>query len=127
MLVLQFYGVGGKSLSLKECFQSSSEILTTSNWLNNVIHLCDALKHVHEKGILHNDIIKADNIVLVKEENIQMPYSPTLVDFGKSKHMSDVQKKNLSDTEKEIYRKRHFHIAPEVIDGSHTPSVKSDV
>ena len=126
MLVLQFYGVGGKPLSLKDCFQSSSELLTTSNWLNTVIHLCDALKHVHEKGILHNDI-KADNIVLVKEENIQMPYSPILVDFGKSKHMADVQKKNLSDTEKEIYRKRHFHIAPEVIDGSHTPSVKSDV
>ena len=53
MLVLQFYGVGGKP----------SQLLTTSNWLNTVIHLCDALKHIHDKGILHNDI-KADNIVL---------------------------------------------------------------
>ena len=60
MLVLQFYGVGGKRLSLKDCFQSSSELLTTSNWLNTVIHLCDALKHIHDKGTLHNDI-KADN------------------------------------------------------------------
>ena len=63
MFVLQFYGVGGKPLSLKDSFHSSSQLLTTSNWLNSVIHLCDALKHIHDKGTLHNDI-KADNIVL---------------------------------------------------------------
>lgn len=126
LMVLQFYGVAGKALTLKDCFQPPSVLLKTLNWLNAVIQLCDALRYIHNKKILHNDI-KSDNIVMVKEENKEILYSPILVDFGKAKNMSAVQKKQLTESEKTIYRKRHFHIAPEVIEGSHAPSVKSDV
>lgn len=128
LLVLQFYGVAGKAISLKDCFQPSSVPLNikTSNWLNVVVHLSDGLRYIHDKHILHNDI-KADNIVMVKEECGDIFYSPILVDFGKAKYMSQVRKKKLTETDKEIYRKKHFHIAPEIIAGSHAPSVKSDV
>lgn len=47
----------------------------------------DALRYIHNKKILNNDI-KSDNIVMVKEENKEIIYSPILVDFGKAK--SDV-------------------------------------
>ena len=92
-MVLQFYGVAGKALTLKDCFQPPSVLLKTLNWLNAVIQLCDALRYIHNKKILHNDI-KSDNIVMVKEENKEILYSPILVDFGKAKNMSAVQKKN---------------------------------
>ena len=120
LLVLQFYGVAGKALTLKDCFQPSSMPMETSHWLNVVIQLCDALRYIHNKKNLHNDI-KSDNIVIVKEESKELLYSPILVDFGK------FRKKQLTKNEKEMYRKRHFHIAPEVIEGLHAPSVKSDV
>ena len=48
-----------------------------------------------------NDI-KSDNIVLVKQENEEILYSPILVDFGKAKNMSAVQKKQLTENEKKI-------------------------
>ena len=126
LLVLQFYGVAGKALTLRHCFQPSSLPLKTSNWLNVVVQLIDGLTYMHDNKVLHNDI-KSDNIVLVKEENEDALYSPIIVDFGKAKHLSEVQNKRLTDIEKEIYKKRHFHIAPEIIEGSHAPSVKSDV
>ena len=52
-----------------------------------------------------NDI-KSDNIVLIKQENEEILYSPILVNFGKAKNMSAVQKKQLAENEKKIYKKR---------------------
>ena len=113
-------------MTLKYCCHPSSVPLKTSNWLNAEVQLCDALRYIHNQKILHNDI-KSDNIVMVKEENEELLDSPILGDFGKSKHLSELRKKQLTEREKEIYRKRHFHVAPEVIEGLHAPSVKSDV
>ena len=126
LMVMQFYGVAGKALNLKDCFRPPSVLLKTSNWLITVVQLCDALRYIHSKKIWHNDI-KSDNIVMVKEENKEILYSPIFVDFGKAKNMSAVQRKQLTEGEKKVYRKRHIHIAPDVIEGSHAPSVKSDI
>lgn len=90
LMVLQFYGVAGQALTLKDSFQPPSVLLKTSNWLNAVVQLCDALRYIHNKKILHNDI-KSD-IVMVKEENKEILYSPSLVDFGKAKNMFSSEK-----------------------------------
>ena len=77
----------------------------------------------HDK-ILHK-WHKSDNIVLAKQENEEILYSPILVDFGKAKNMSAVQKKQLTENEKKIYKKKKTsHVAPEVIEESHAPTVK---
>ena len=60
---------------------------------------------------------------MVKQENEEVLYSPILVDFGKAKNMSAVQEKQLTENEKKIPKKT-FHIAPEVIEGSHAANSK---
>ena len=46
---------------------------------------------IHDKKILHK-WHKIWNLVLVKQENEEILYSPILVDSGKAKNMSAVQK-----------------------------------
>ena len=59
----------------------SEDVDTLTNIIYMVVKaITTALVHVHEKGILHNDI-KPDNIVIEKGTNI-----PKLVDFGLACH-----------------------------------------
>ena len=41
--------------------------------------------------------------------------------------MTEAKRKVLSEEEQKIYRDKHSHIAPEVVKGTHPPSIKSDV
>lgn len=78
---------------------------------------------------MHNDI-KADNIVLsdsVPHYANSPPLVPILIDFGKSRPISKAKTYKLTQEEKTYYRLHHSHIAPEVIDGTHPQSVRSDV
>lgn len=58
---------------------------TDKDIIKLIIELCDALRFVHQRGVLHLDI-KPSN-VLIKTIN-KMPY-PVLIDFGISKNQSD--------------------------------------
>ena len=71
--------------------------------------------------------IKNDNIVIVCNSGSLSFFSPVLIDFGKARLISEAHKKSLSKEERSKYRKQHFHIAPEIVEGTHSPSVKSDV
>ena len=96
----------------------------------NVYHylyqLTDAICYLHSKNVIHNDI-KSDNVLVVEESGPAVEYAPVLIDFGKAKYAAATKIKKLSERGKKFYRKHHPHIAPEVIDGTHRPSVKSDV
>lgn len=50
-----------------------------------------------------------------------------MINFGKALWISDSKKKHLSQSEKKKYYKEYCHIAPAVIEGTHPPTVKSDV
>ena len=75
-----------------------------------LVELCDVLGfiYIHNKKILHNDL-KSDNVVLDKEERKEIPYFPILVDFCKASNMSAVPKKQLTESEKKMYKKTFPH------------------
>ena len=94
------------------------------HWLHILTQLMDGLCYLHAKGILHNDI-KNDNIVIIcSSEGL---FSPVLVDYGKACLVNEGKRKILSRNEKAKYYKEHYHIAPEVIEGTHPQSIKSDM
>lgn len=87
--------------------------------------LTDYLSYFHNTSkIIHNDI-KGDNVVIVCSSTTF--FSPILVDFGKACFLNDTKKKIVPDKEKDRYHKEHFHIAPEVIEGTCAQSILSDV
>jgi len=84
--------------------------------------VADALHFVHRCKILHNDI-KGDNIIISDE----CGYHPIIIDFGKARKIYDAKRYSLNKSEQEKYFKHHWHIAPELIRGTHKQSIASDV
>ena len=78
------------------------------------------LTHIHGKGILHNHI-KADNIALgdclPTSEIPVAQFWPTIIDFGKACPSEMGKKYVLDHYQKEVYRNRYSHIAPDLVDG----------
>ena len=50
-----------------------------------MLQLCQALRYLHSKQLLHCDI-KSDNVILT---NVNSVYHPMLIDFGKSIYISE--------------------------------------
>ena len=88
------------------------------------------LTHIHGKGILHNDI-KADNIALgdclPASKTPVAQFWPTVIDFGKACPSEMGKKYVLGHYQKEVYRNRYSHIAPDLVDGIVPQSFLSDV
>ena len=79
------------------------------------------LSHIHGKGILHNDL-KADNVALsdclpASNEAPVPRLWPTIVDFGKACPSEKGKMYVLGSRQKEMYRSRFSHIAPDLVDG----------
>lgn len=123
-LVSYFYSIGNSSSTLFYALHSRSMSLSKSSVGKIMLQLCQALEHLHSKCLLHRDI-KCDNILLTM---VNKDYHPMLIDYGKAIPLSDApsKRKSLNALEQEEYRKRHRHIAPEIVLGQ-PPSFASDV
>lgn len=101
-LVLQFYGEGGKCLTLNKVVKA--RMLKKQSTAKVFQEILKALEYIDVKGYVHNDL-KANNVILDRRDD---EFHPILIDFGKSKEILKV----------EGYKKRAAnYIAPEVILG----------
>lgn len=129
-LVTRYYSVNNESATLHMLLTAKLQLVfTVCQWVRILLNICNALEAVHKHGFLHNDI-KSDNIILsdtIPDYANSPPLIPILVDFGKSRPITNPKKYRLSEEEKEHYRIHHSHIASEVVNGTHPQSVKSDV
>lgn len=83
-LVTQFHGINGTSGTLHHA--AILNIITSPECLDIFVEICYALKHVHSRGFLHNDI-KANNVVLERRADSDR-CTPILFYFRKSRKAS---------------------------------------
>ncbi|MCR4912096.1 MAG: serine/threonine protein kinase [Bacilli bacterium] len=96
--------------TLKECLDERGH-LSVEEAINFMLQILDATKHIHERGVVHNDL-KPDNMFLFYDGNIK------LLDFGIATHIGerDLEKANASI----------LYASPEVLRNKDY-SVKSDL
>ena len=105
---------------------TSIRISGVEHWMHVIHQLSDCLLYIHNKSILHNDI-KSDNIVVMQTTLNGILYFPILVDFGKAHFISEGHRRNFFESTKAQYYKEHRHIAPEIVESTQPPTVRSDV
>ena len=99
-----------KGKSLKEVLDNRSR-LSFDETLDYMLQILDAVSHIHELNVIHNDL-KPDNILLLSDGNIK------LCDFGIATHTNE---KNF----KEVFGSPNY-LAPEVLQ-SRKYSIQSDI
>ena len=87
-------------------------ILSEKEWLKICYLITDAVRYMHSKFILHNDI-KGDNIILSVSSS-ESHYVPKLCDFGKATHKLQPRTYNLTEKEIAKYNSKHRHLAYEL-------------
>ena len=89
-----------------------------------LVDLCSALEYIHTKGFLHNDL-KLDNVVL--GNTVSEKFRPFIIDFGKACQSDCGRKYSLSSEQREIYKKEHSQVAPDLRDGLVVQSHLTDI
>lgn len=130
-LLMSFHGISGVSYSVHSLLAKEADHqLVTVAWKKVIVGSAKGLQylHSHDKGpILHNDL-KSDNIVVGNSFDC---VEPCIVDFGKACFLQNAKLYHLSTTDKEVdkevYRKRHPQVAPELRVGICKQSTASDL
>lgn len=108
------------------CQAQCGKKMEKPTWLGILKNLIIALDHIHNGGILHNDL-KANNVVL---EKLEKEWNPVIQSryFGKARFALDPKPAmSLAASEQEEYRKRYPHIASELVCGTSRQSFASDI
>ena len=133
-LVIQFYGIDGKTVTMHKELTSSTYIQTPEEWLILCGQLAEALLYLHyEVDCLHNDV-KGDNVLLSKATQssyatpeLHSNYCVILIDFNKATRSRDGRLFTLSPNEKTLHYAHSPHLAPEVIEGTSKQTYASDI
>ena len=124
-LIMSLLTINGTSTSLYSAVTNHSSLISTPKLAVQILtDVASGLKFIHTKGFLHNDL-KLDNIVLGK--SCSRPLRAFVVDFGKACKMSVGKQYHLSHDQKEMYKKEHQQIAPDLRDGIAKQSTSTDV
>lgn len=119
---MKFHGDGKDSLTVYKAAKNKL-ISEKKEWNTVLCETADALNHVHRCGYAHNDL-KSNNVVLEKCED--EPLHPVIIDFGKSVLLM----KATNPPAKPMHVRNQYedsYIAPELVDGTGKPSIKSDI
>ena len=111
-LVTQFHGINGTSSTLH--YAAISNIITSPECRDIFVDICSALKYVHSRGFLHNDI-KANNVVLERRADSDK-CTPILIDFGKSRKASvNFPQDSANRKRSRAHEHGKSYLAPEVL------------
>ena len=96
---------------------------STNDFIQLALECAKGLMHMHNNNILHNDL-KTNNVVV---EIVNDQPCAVIIDFGKSCYVGNARVKRIPIQERDDYRKRHPHIAPEIVNMTRSQSLASDV
>ena len=130
-IVMTYHNFKNKTITLHDALHpnSNTAILIqqlSSKWIGIVRQIINGCNCLHSKyKIIHNDL-KCDNIVLTSQSASES-IKAIIIDFNKACEVDKGKKYNLSNAEKEQYKKYHHHIAPDLRDGQCCQSQESDI
>ena len=96
---------------------------STNDFIQLALECAKGLMHMHNNNILHNDL-KTNNVVV---EIVNDQPCAVIIDFGKSCYVGNARVKRIPIQERDDYRKRYPHIAPEIVNMTRSQSFASDV
>ncbi|CAB4022852.1 probable serine threonine- kinase gdt4 [Paramuricea clavata] len=99
--------------------------LTQYNSIYIIELLGEAIQHLHNHGVLHNDI-KSDNVMVCQaneDGNLQL----VLIDFGKACKIEQAEYCDIPKKRRKMYREKHSHIAQEIVEGIAKQSTASNI
>ncbi len=70
--------------------------LTVENRLKVFLHVCEAVQHAHQKGIIHRDIKPSNILVTIEDEKA----APKVIDFGIARAINQPLTERTLDTER---------------------------
>ena len=88
-----------------------------------LVGVCKGLQYIHTKGFVHNDL-KLDNVVI--GTTVSAVRVPFIIDFGKACRSDNGKRYSLTREQKELYKKEHTQIAPDLRDGLVLQSYSTD-
>lgn len=122
-IVTKFHGKNLKGISLCYALKNKLADIEIKQYQCICHGVAKGLLHMHIRGYLHNDL-KPDNVVI---DFIEGKPSPVIIDFGKSCTVSEGKTKKVPLGERQMYLKKHSHIAPELLDGVHRQAISTDI
>ena len=127
MLYHPFCG-GNESTTVHSALKRNEfhEKIQHTDWKDILTGVTAALDYLCRQKILHNDI-KGDNVIIEYLPPDYKSCRSVLIDFGKACYASEAMLYTLSAEQKEIYKKCHPQIAPEVRNGVEKQSYCSDM
>lgn len=121
VIVMSLHLLNGNPVSVHKAL-SEEQLFTVENWKSIILSVATAVKYLHIKSILHNDI-KGDNIVLEHHSSIR----GVLIDLGKGCFIKDAKGYVLTEVEKKKFLQNHPQIAPDLVNGHCKQSTLSDI
>ena len=112
-IIMSYIHVDMKSISLYTLLYESHTNITLSSQVCTqlLVNLCKGVQFIHSLRFLHNDL-KLDNVVI--GSTMSGTLKPYVIDFGKACPTSKGKKYALSEAEKDIYKREHPQIAPDL-------------
>ena len=101
-IVIQFLGTGKETQTLQKVVHK--RMLDKKSTANVFKEIAETLEHIHNKGIVHNDL-KSNNVIIQSKNGGS--FQPIIIDFGKSEEIRKLK----------AYRRKGDYLAPEVREG----------
>ena len=123
LVVLSYHAMGDQMVTINDSLFTRSQVIERVtrevDWVFILEGILCGMEHLHSKQKIIHDDLKCDNVIL----SLNIVVQAIIIDFGIA---CDLSKGKCSEKDKQKFKERHSHIAPDLWDGACDQSVTSD-